>query len=124
MFQLPFGQPHNGSYMSTTRYRSLLRLFGVAFLLLLGRSMDGRARVPERHRGTPTIEAANATALLASTPFGKSVHHPPAQLPVLAAIELGSSIRSELLPPADDRLYIRTRERATGEAARPPPLEA
>ena len=111
--------------MSTASSRALMRLLAVAFLLLLPSNTNGHAGISvRRHHGShPGIAAANHGALLAATPVQKDVD---AACPPLLASEASLPDRPVRSAPAPtrDSLSLCSYERTTGQAARPPPLQA
>ena len=112
--------------MSTAPSRVLMRLLGAAFLLLLGSDTTGRAGRPahSHHSSHPSIAAASQSALLATTPEQK--HVDAAQPQLLLASEASQRERPIPSAPAPTRhvLSLRSYERTTGQAARPPPFHA
>jgi hypothetical protein len=101
-----------------------MRMLTLAFLLLLGND-GGRARVPvQGHHGSqPSVAAASQGALLAAAPVQKDVD--PALAPLLASEALVSERPVQSAPaPAREFPPLRSRERTTGEAARPPPFQS
>lgn len=111
--------------MSPASSRALMRLLAAALLLLLGSNANARARVSvHRHHGShPGIAAASHSALLAATPVQKDVDTAP---PPLLASEASLHDRPVQPAPAPtrDSLSLCSYERATGQAARPPPFQA
>ena len=111
--------------MSTASSRALMRLLTAAFLLLLGSDTIGRARISvhKHHSSHPGIAAANHSALLASTPERKDVD--PARPQLLASEASPHDGRVQSAPaPTRNSLSLCSYERATGQAARPPPFQA
>ena len=106
-----------------------MRLFTVAFLLLLRSDTIGRAGMPvHRHDNShPGIAAANHSALLATTaeatPERKDVDTAPPQL--LASEASLHDRRVDSAPaPTRDFTSLCSYERTTDQAARPPPFQA
>jgi hypothetical protein len=111
--------------MSTAFSRALMRLLTAAFLLLLSSDTNARVRVPlHRHHSSPsTIAGANVGALLAAPPQRHHVDTAPLQL--LASEASRHDRRAESAPaPTRDASSLRSYERTTTEAARPPPFQA
>ena len=115
--------------MSTASSRILMRLLTVAFLLLLPSDTIGRAGVSvhSRHSSHPGIAAANHRALLPATPETtperKDVDTARPQL--LASEASLHDRRVEYTPaPNRDSVSLRSYERTTVQAARPPPFQA
>ena len=115
--------------MSTASSRILMRLLTVAFLLLLRSDTIGRAgiSVHRHHRSHPGIAAANHSALLATTlettPERKDVDTAPPQLLASEATLHDRRVQSAPVPSRDSA-SLRSYERATNQAARPPPFQA
>jgi hypothetical protein len=111
--------------MSTALSRALMRLLGAAFLLLLASDTNGRAgiAVHRHHRSHLGIATANHSALPAATLVPKDVD---AARPQLLASETSLQDRRVQSAPAPtrDSLSLCSYERATGQAARPPPFQA
>jgi hypothetical protein len=111
--------------MPTASSLTLLRLFAVAFLLLLGSGKDERARITEHRDGSTTrgVATANLSVALATTPVQKDVD--TAQ-PQLSASEANLRVVPLQSAPAPTRIHqwLFSCERATGQAARPPPFQA
>ena len=102
-----------------------MRLFTVAFLLLLPSDTIGRARISvHRHHGShPGVATAHHGALLASTAEWKDGDTARPQL--LASEASLHDRRVESAPaPTRDSLSLCSYERTTGQAARPPPFQA
>ena len=106
-----------------------MRLFTVAFLLLLRSDTIGRAgiSVHRRHSSHPGIAAANHSALLPATPETtpdrKDVDTARPQL--LASEASRHDRRVESAPaPTRDSVSLCSCERTTDQAARPPPFQA
>jgi hypothetical protein len=115
--------------MSMASSRTLMRLLTVAFLLLLRSDTIGRAgiSVPRHHSSHPGIAAANHSALLAATPETmpgpKDVDTATPQL--LASEKDLHDRRAQSAPaPTRDCVSLCSYERATNQAARPPPFQA
>jgi hypothetical protein len=115
--------------MSTASSRILMRLFTVAFLVLFRSDTLGRAgmSVPRHHSSHPGIAAANHSVLLPASPETtsglKDVDTAPPQL--LASDATLRDRRAQCAPaPIRDSLSPCSYERATGQAARPPPFQA
>ena len=115
--------------MSTASSRILKRLLTVAFLLLLPSDTIGRAGISvHRHDSSqPGISAANHSVLLPATPETtpdrKDVDTAPPQL--LASEASLHDRRVECAPaPTRDSVSLCSYERATHQAARPPPFQA
>jgi len=111
--------------MSTASSRTLMRLLTVAFLLLLRSDTVGRAgiSVHRHHSSHPGIATANHSALLATTPERKDVDTARPQL--LASEASLHDRRAQSAPaPTRDSVSLRSYERATHQAARPPPFQA
>ena len=115
--------------MSTASSRILMRLLTVAFLLLLPSDTIGRAgiSVHRRHSSHPGIAAANQSALLPTapkvTPERQDVDTARPQL--LASEASLHDRRVESAPaPTRDSVSLRSYERTTDQAARPPPFQA
>ena len=102
-----------------------MRLLGAAFLLLLGSDTNGRARISVHrdHSSHPGIATASQSALLATTPVLKDVD---TARPQLLASE--ASLHDRQVPsaptPTRNALSVRSYERTTAQAARPPPFQA
>lgn len=103
-----------------------MRLLGAVFLLLLGSDTNGRASMSVRrhHSSHPSVVAAtNHSALLAATPVRKYVDTARPQL--LASEASLDDRRAQSAPaPTRDVLSLRSYERTTDQAARPPPFQA
>ena len=102
-----------------------MRLLTAAFLLLLRSDTLGRAGVSahRHHSSHPGIATADHSALLASTPEWKHVDTAPPQL--LASETSLPDRRVQSAPaPTRDSLSLRSYERTTSQAARPPPFQA
>jgi hypothetical protein len=115
--------------MSTASSRTLMRLLSVAFLLLLRSDTIGRAgiSVHRHHTSHPGIAAANQSALPPTapetTPARKDVDTVPPQL--LASEASLYDRRAQSAPaPTRDSSSLCSYERATHQAARPPPFQA
>jgi hypothetical protein len=112
--------------MSTAASRALIRLFIVAFLLLLRSDTLGRAgnSAHRHHSSHPSIATASHDALLAAaTPEWKDVDTAPPQL--LASEASVHDRRVQFAPaPTRDCLPVCSYERTTGQAARPPLFQA
>ena len=111
--------------MSTAASRVLTRLLIAALLLLLRSDTLGRADMSVHgHREShPGITTAHHGALLASTVEWKDVD---AARPLLLASEAslhGGRVQSAPAPTSD-ALSVRSYERTTAQAARPPPVQA
>ena len=107
----------------------MMRLLTVAILLLLRSDTIGRAgtSVHTHHSSRPGIGAANHSALLPATPettLGrKDVDTAPPQL--LASEASLCDRRAQSAPaPTRDCVSLCSYERATHQAARPPPFQA
>jgi hypothetical protein len=111
--------------MSTPSARALLRLFSMAFVLLLGSGTNGRARVSvHTHRSSRQImAAANVRAALPTSHVQKDVETTP---PTLLASEASPPDGHVQPTPAPAREFssLCSCERTTGQAARPPPFQA
>ena len=105
-----------------------MRVLVTAFLLLLGNATDGRARTSvQRHDSSRTvIAAASQGALLAATPVPDPKDVDTALGPQLLASEASLPDRRAQSAPAPtrDSASLCSYERATGQAARPPPFQA
>ena len=106
-----------------------MRLLTVAFLLLLRSDTIGRAgiSVHKHHSLHPGIAAANHSVLLPTTPETtserKDVDTAPPQL--LASEASLHDRRVQSAPaPTRDFVSLGSYERATHQAARPPPFQA
>ena len=102
-----------------------MRLLTAAFLLLLGSDANGRAgmSVHRHHRSHSGIATASHSALLATTPEWKHVDTARTQL--LASEASLHDRRVQSAPaPTRDSVSLCSYERATHQAARPPPLQA
>jgi hypothetical protein len=102
-----------------------MRLLIAAFLLLLRSDTNGRARISahRHHSSHAVVAAANHSALLAATPVGKDVDTSQPQL--LASEASLPDRRVQSAPaPTRDALSLCSSERATDQAARPPPFRA
>ena len=103
-----------------------MRLFTLAFLLLLPSDTIGRAgiSVHRHHSSHPGIAAANHSALLAAAaPEWKNVDTARPQL--LASEASLHDRRVQCAPaPTRDSLSLCSYERTTDQAARPPPFQA
>ena len=102
-----------------------MRLLIVAFLLLLRSDTIGRAgiSVHRHHSSHPGIATANHSALLATTPEWKNVDTARPQL--LASEASLHDRRVQSAPaPTRDSVALRSYERTTDQAARPPPFQA
>ena len=112
--------------MSMGSSRALMRLLTAAFLLLLTSDTNGRARISvhRHHSSHPVVAAANHGALLAAAaPEWKNVDTARAQL--LASEASLHDRRVQSTPaPTRNSLSLCSYERATGQAARPPPFQA
>src|SRR6185437_580416 len=111
--------------MSTPSARGLIRILGTAFVLLLGSGTDGRARVSvHTHRSSHWVSAAaNFSAAQPTAPVRKDVD---AARPALLASEArvpGRRVQPAPAPTGDSSSWCSC-ERTTGQAARPPPLQA
>ena len=110
--------------MPTVQSRGLIHLVAIAFLLLHGSGKNEQARLHEQlDRGTTAVvSAANLGVVLPSTLAGEVTTAPPL-LPAFGANVPAPRIQSV---PARicDRRCLRSCERTTTEAARPPPLQA
>ena len=115
--------------MSTASSRNLMRLLTVAFLLLLRSDTIGRAgmSVPRHQSSRRAIAAANHSALLPTTaettPDRKDVDAAPPQLLASEASLQGGRVQSAPAPTRDC-VSLCSYERATHQAARPPPFQA
>ena len=106
-----------------------MRLLTVAFLLLLPSDTIGRAGISARrhHSSHPGVAAANHSALLATTPETTPERNEVnTALPQLLASEASLHERRAQSAPAPTRDFVslRSYERTTDQAARPPPLQA
>jgi hypothetical protein len=105
-----------------------MRLLTVAFLLLLRSDTNGRAgiSVHRHHSSHPAIGAASQGALLAATYEGKRVATTDAAPPQpLASAASVRDRRMQSAPaPTRDAVSSCWYERATCQAARPPPFQA
>ena len=115
--------------MSTASSRILMRLLTVAFLLLLRSDTIGRAgiSVHRHHSSHPGIAAANHSALLPATPETTPVRKDvDTARPQLLASEASLHDRRVQSAPASTRdcVSLCSYERATHQAARPPPFQA
>jgi hypothetical protein len=115
--------------MSTASSRILTRLLTVAFLSLLPSDTIERAGISaHRHQSShPGIAAANQSALLASTPLTTPVRKDvdTARPQLLASEASLHDRRVESAPaPTRDAASVRSCERTTAQAARPPPFQA
>ena len=112
--------------MSTASSRILMRLFTVAFLLLLPSDTIGRAgiSVHRRHSSHPGIAAANHSALLPTTPERKDVDTARPQLLPSEASLHDRRVQSAPATPTRDSVSLCSYERTTDQAARPPPFQA
>lgn len=102
-----------------------MRLLSVVFLLLLGNATDGRARtsVQPEHSSRRVVAAANDSALLAATVVDRDVD--TALAPLLASeANLHEGVAHSAPAPARESDSLCSRERTTGQAARPPPFQA
>jgi len=106
-----------------------MRLLTVAFLLLLRSDTIGRAgiSVHRHHSSHPGIAAANHNTLLPTTPETtpepKDVDTAPLQL--LASDASLHDRRAQSAPaPTRGSVSLCAYERATNQAARPPPFQA
>ena len=112
--------------MPTASAITLIRVLAAAFLLLLGSGKNERACIPEhRDGGTTTrgILAANLSVALATTPVQKDVDTTQPQLLASEANLRERPLQSAPAPPRVDP-WSYAWERATGQAARPPPFQA
>jgi hypothetical protein len=115
--------------MSTASARILMRLFTVAFLLLLPSDTIGRAglSVHRCHSSHPGIASANHSALLPTppetTPERKDVDTTPPQLSASEASRHDRRVQSAPAPTRES-VSLCSFERTTDQAARPPPFQA
>jgi hypothetical protein len=115
--------------MSTASSRILMRLFTVAFLLLLPSDTIGRAGilVQRHHSSHPGISAVNHSALLPTTPETtpeqKDVDTVRPQLLASEASLHDRRVQSAAAPTRDS-VSLCSFERTTDQAARPPPFQA
>jgi hypothetical protein len=115
--------------MSTASSRILMRLFTVAFLLLLPSDTIGRAGISghRHHSSHPGISAANHSALLPTTPETTPERKDVDTVrPQLLASEASLHDRRVQSAPATtrDSVSLCSYERTTDQAARPPPFQA
>ena len=102
-----------------------MQLLVAALLLLLRSDTLGYAGVPghSHHSSHPGIATANHGALLQATPVRYHVDTAGPQL--LASEESLPDCRGQSTPaPTRDSLSLRSCERTTAQAARPPPFQA
>ena len=111
--------------MSTASSRALMRLLTAVFLLLLGSDTNGHAGVSvhRHHSSHPGIATASHSALLAPTPMLKDVDIARPQLLASEASLHDRQVQSAPAPTRD-ALSVRSYERTTAQAARPPPFHA
>ena len=105
--------------------RALMRLLTVSFLLLLGSGEDGRANIRKRTQGSTTeaFAPANRGAILAAAPVRLGIDAVTLHLSAPDTNQHDAPIQSAPAPTLPHRSFCSC-ERARGEAARPPPLQA
>ena len=111
--------------MPTASFLALMSLFAAALLLLLGSGRHEHARTRERRDGNATqaIATANLRAALATSSARNDVDTAQPHLSASQATLYDSRIQSAARPTRSHE-YAFSCERTTGEAARPPPLQA
>jgi hypothetical protein len=111
--------------MSTPSARGLIRILATAFVLLLGSGTDGRAHVSVHRHGSShwVSAAANFSVAQPTAAVRKDVDTARPALLASEASPLDRRVQSAPAPTRDSSSLCSC-ERTTGQAARPPPLQA